>query len=94
MKFSFDEILENDKQSVSRIKDKSTRGEFEVNSDYHKGSFCVITDRFCQEGYCSECAIFERKSLLPTVHNRYNTDIKITNQEKSESNTGTQHFFL
>ena len=26
----------------------------------HKGSFCVYTPRFCQEGYCSECEIYQK----------------------------------
>ena len=25
----------------------------------HKGSFCTLTGTFCQEGYCSECEIYQ-----------------------------------
>jgi hypothetical protein len=28
---------------------------------YHKGSFCIHNSVFCQEGYCSECAIYFKK---------------------------------
>ena len=34
------------------------------NLAYHKGSFCIYTPIFCQEGYCSECDIYRRKQLL------------------------------
>jgi hypothetical protein len=27
----------------------------------HKGSFCVYTPKFCQEGYCSGCEIYLKK---------------------------------
>jgi len=33
-----------------------------VNLDYHKGSFCVFTHNFCQEGYCSGCEIYLNRS--------------------------------
>ncbi len=33
-----------------------------VNLEYHKGSFCVYTPKFCQEGYCSGCEIYLKKS--------------------------------
>ncbi len=32
-----------------------------INLEYHKGSFCVYSTIFCQEGYCSECGIYLRK---------------------------------
>jgi predicted metallo-beta-lactamase superfamily hydrolase len=35
-----------------------------VNLEYHKGSFCVYSSVFCQEGYCSECEIYRKKSML------------------------------
>ena len=33
-----------------------------VNLEYHKGAFCVHTPLFCQEGYCSGCDIYLKKS--------------------------------
>ena len=33
-----------------------------VNTECHKGSFCVFTPKFCQEGYCSGCEIYLKKS--------------------------------
>ena len=33
-----------------------------VNIEYHKGTFCVHTPLFCQEGYCSGCDIYLKKS--------------------------------
>ena len=32
-----------------------------VNQEYHKGSFCVYTSVFCQEGYCSECEVYRKR---------------------------------
>ena len=34
-----------------------------VSTECHKGSFCVFTPKFCQEGYCSGCEIYLKKSL-------------------------------
>ena len=34
-----------------------------VRTECHKGSFCVFTPKFCQEGYCSGCEIYLKKSL-------------------------------
>ena len=34
-----------------------------MNLEYHKGQFCAYKPVFCQEGYCSECAIFYQNSL-------------------------------
>ena len=33
-----------------------------VSAECHKGSFCVYTPKFCQEGYCSGCEIYLKKS--------------------------------
>ena len=33
-----------------------------VNQEYHKGSFCVYTSIFCQEGYCFACEIYRKRS--------------------------------
>jgi hypothetical protein len=41
-----------------------------VNLEYHKGSFCVYTPIFCQEGYCSECEINYKKSSMPSLVNQ------------------------
>lgn len=30
----------------------------------HKGTPCIHTDKFCQEGYCSECELSKKKILL------------------------------
>ena len=32
-----------------------------VNLEYHKGSFCIYTSVFCQEGYCSACEIYRKR---------------------------------
>jgi hypothetical protein len=31
-----------------------------INLEYHKGQPCVYSPVFCQEGYCSECAIYAK----------------------------------
>ena len=31
-----------------------------INLEYHKGSFCVYSSIFCQEGYCAKCEIYLR----------------------------------
>ena len=33
-----------------------------LNLGNHKGSFCVCSSIFCQEGYCSGCDIYLKKS--------------------------------
>jgi ferredoxin len=33
-----------------------------VIAECHKGSFCIYTPKFCQEGYCSGCEIYLDKS--------------------------------
>ena len=42
-----------------------------VNIEYHKGSFCVYSAIFCQEGYCSECEIYLKRSLATKQVDRY-----------------------
>jgi len=32
-----------------------------LNMEYHKGSFCVYSSVFCQEGYCSGCEIYSKR---------------------------------
>jgi hypothetical protein len=32
-----------------------------VNMEDHKGSFCIYTSVFCQEGYCSGCDIYRKR---------------------------------
>ena len=32
-----------------------------INLEYHKGSFCIFSNIFCQEGYCSGCEIYLRR---------------------------------
>jgi hypothetical protein len=43
-----------------------------VNLEYHKGSFCIYTSMFCQEGYCSGCE-FYRKMTSATQASRPET---------------------
>ncbi len=31
-----------------------------MNLEYHKGSFCVYSPVFCQEGFCNGCELFKR----------------------------------
>ena len=38
-----------------------------MNLEYHKGQFCPYKSVFCQEGYCSECAIYYQNSLGGTL---------------------------
>jgi hypothetical protein len=26
--------------------------------EYHKGGECIVSTKFCQEGYCSDCQIY------------------------------------
>lgn len=33
------------------------------NLTYRKGSFCIYSSIFCQEGYCSSCEIYHREQL-------------------------------
>jgi hypothetical protein len=33
-----------------------------VNLEYHKGSFCIYSSVFCQEGYCSDCSVYLKMS--------------------------------
>jgi hypothetical protein len=36
----------------------------EENIEYHKGSFCVYTPIFCQEGYYARCEIYTNSLFL------------------------------
>lgn len=36
-----------------------------TNLLYHKGTFCGYASIFCQEGYCSGCEVYLKKSLPP-----------------------------
>ena len=36
-----------------------------VNLENHKGSFCIYTSVFCQEGYCSGCEVYRK--IPPTT---------------------------
>jgi hypothetical protein len=39
-----------------------------INQDYHKGSFCVYSSVFCQEGYCFGCEIYgKRPAVVKTL---------------------------
>ena len=33
------------------------------NLTYQKGSFCIYSSIFCQEGYCSGCEIHNREQM-------------------------------
>ena len=41
-----------------------------VNLEYHKGSFCVYTSVFCQEGYRSGCEIYRKMTWVTTQLDR------------------------
>jgi len=41
-----------------------------VNLENHKGSFCIHTTKFCQEGYCSRCEIYLKKSAQNNLVDR------------------------
>ena len=34
-----------------------------INLEFHKGSPCVYKAILCQEGWCSECFIFQKHSI-------------------------------
>jgi hypothetical protein len=40
------------------------------NNEYHKGSFCIYSTRFCQEGYCCDCEIHTKMSVVEKFVNR------------------------
>jgi len=33
-----------------------------INIEYHKGTFCVYENIFCQEGLCSGCNIYKKRT--------------------------------
>lgn len=41
-----------------------------VNLEYRKGSFCIYTSVFCQEGYCSSCEFFRKMTSASTQAGR------------------------
>jgi hypothetical protein len=42
-----------------------------INIEFHKGSPCVYKAILCQEGWCSECAIYQRRSTnLNTIRDQ------------------------
>ena len=53
-----------------------------VNLEYHKGAFCVNTPLFCQEGYCSGCDIYLKKSSSAKLVDQRNG---VVQQEASRS---------
>ena len=42
-----------------------------VNTECHKGSFCVYTPKFCQEGYCPGCEIYLKTSSPTKLADRH-----------------------
>ena len=42
-----------------------------ANLEYHKGSPCVYTPIFCQEGFCSTCEIYLKKPSPTKSIDRY-----------------------
>ena len=57
-----------------------TKGEIMLKN--HKGEFCQVNrNLFCQEGYCSECEIYQRRSK--DDRNRVNK----TRPEKGQAKT-------
>ena len=57
------------KLSLTRLFGRQ-RGQYQmVNLEYHKGSFCVHTPIFCQEGYCAGCEIYKQISATGETGN-------------------------
>jgi hypothetical protein len=40
------------------------------NIQYHKGQGCIVKPVLCQEGYCSECYIYQSKFSRIELTNR------------------------
>lgn len=51
---------------------KLIKGESVKNLEYHKGTFCIYTSIFCQEGYCSQCEIFLRRRVPANPTGQHN----------------------
>jgi hypothetical protein len=32
-----------------------------INPEYHKGAACTVKPILCQEGYCSECSVYQNQ---------------------------------
>ena len=47
-----------------------------INQEYHKGSFCIYTSVFCQEGYCSGCEIYRKRPIV-TINKNIDDGIKL-----------------
>jgi len=50
-----------------------------MNTEYHKGYPCVYKAILCQEGYCSNCAIYLEKS-----HGWRNEETSVKNPRETE----------
>jgi hypothetical protein len=62
-----------------------------INQQYHKGQACKIQPVFCQEGYCSECSIYQVKySRLETV-NRGLMHSYLTDSERTPNLVSTRN---
>ena len=61
-----------------------------VNLEYHKGAFCVHTPLFCQEGYCSGCDIYLKKSSSAKLVDQRNGVV----QQEASRNSPLNRVFI
>jgi len=57
-----------------------------MNMDYQKGYTCVYKLILCQEGYCSDCAIYLEKS-----QGWVNEETSVKNQRKTKRSKSITH---
>ena len=57
-----------------------------MNMDYHKGYPCVYKAIYCQEGYCSDCAIYLEKS-----QGWVNEETSVKNPRKTKRSKSITH---
>ena len=57
-----------------------------MNTEYHKGYPCVYKAILCQEGYCSNCAIYLEKS-----HGWRNEETSVKNPRETERSKSIAH---
>jgi hypothetical protein len=61
-----------------------------INQEYHKGSFCLYTSIFCQEGYCAECEIYRQRPIV-TKKKNINDGIKLPKPHKQNAKSQKAH---
>jgi len=54
-----------------------------VNLEYHKGHDCVYKPILCQEGWCSECSIYQQRHENKRTH-RTNTFVTFKRQAEHQ----------